>query len=276
MIVSDLDGSLLNKHHQVDQKIIDVVKKVIDARIVFVVATGRPLYQDHNHLEFDGYPVYRISKNGAQVHDPSFKTLYQECYTFEELQSILTELSDIHFHMVGDKETWVFGDRETYVDNNFHFNIKTQAYYQEITPSEREEILSRRTFVSDIKQALKEKVYKINCHIKDETKKKELDEFLENHPTLVNTPFKPGFYEIMPNRINKANAIEFLATHLNIKQDEIIVFGDGNNDLEMLKRFKSYAPLSGTSDAKQMADEVIGHYHDYAVIEKILELITGL
>lgn len=273
MIVSDLDGSLLNKQHQVDQKIIDVVKQVTDKEIVFVVATGRPLYPGHHHLDFEPYPVYRISKNGAQVHDPHFKTLYEETYTLEELESILTELNDLHFHMIGDQETWIFGDRETFVDNNYHFNIKTQAYYQEISPLEREAILERKIFVTDVKQALKEKVYKINCHIKDETKKKELDAFLDKHPTLINTPFKPGFYEIVPNRINKANAIEFLAKQLHIKHDEIVVFGDGNNDLEMLKRFRSYAPISGTKEAQLMADEVIGHYHDYAVILKIKELI---
>lgn len=42
LIVSDLDGTLLNQNGTLDQYTIDVVKKITDKGHIFCLATGRP------------------------------------------------------------------------------------------------------------------------------------------------------------------------------------------------------------------------------------------
>ncbi|MGN0435242.1 MAG: HAD-IIB family hydrolase [Wujia sp.] len=49
-----------------------------------------------------------------------------------------------------------------------------------------------------------------------------------------------NFFELVPRGYSKATGIGFLSTRLNIPLDNIFVFGDSNNDLEMLK----YVPNS--------------------------------
>ena len=40
-IISDLDGTLLNENHDVDEFTINTVKKVLEKGIKFYIATGR-------------------------------------------------------------------------------------------------------------------------------------------------------------------------------------------------------------------------------------------
>ena len=50
------------------------------------------------------------------------------------------------------------------------------------------------------------------------------------------------------------------------------VYGDGLNDLSMLKRFEhSYCPSTGTVQAKEAASYQIGPYDEYSVISHMLE-----
>ena len=41
LFASDLDGTLLNEHHECDEKIEKGIQKIIDAGKMFTVATGR-------------------------------------------------------------------------------------------------------------------------------------------------------------------------------------------------------------------------------------------
>lgn len=41
LFASDLDGTLLNEHHECDEKIEKGIQKIIDAGKIFTVATGR-------------------------------------------------------------------------------------------------------------------------------------------------------------------------------------------------------------------------------------------
>ena len=44
----------------------------------------------------------------------------------------------------------------------------------------------------------------------------------------------PYFLEFLNKAVNKGTGVELLAKHLNIKQEEIMTFGDAGNDLDMI------------------------------------------
>ena len=61
---------------------------------------------------------------------------------------------------------------------------------------------------------------------------------------------------------------------LNIKEDDVAVYGDSGNDLVMLEAFKnSYAPKNASKEAKIKAGHIIGPYDEYSVIEHMLRTI---
>ena len=98
----------------------------------------------------------------------------------------------------------------------------------------------------------------------------ELDAFLAEHAdTAVNAPFSSVMYEITSVGVNKGEAVAWLADYLGIGQDEVAVYGDGGNDVAMLRRFSryghAYAPKEACGDALEAASEVIGSYAWHAV-----------
>ncbi len=55
------------------------------------------------------------------------------------------------------------------------------------------------------------------------------------YPKLYVTQSGPHVIEVMPNGVNKATALESVCECLDIKSDEVIAFGDGMNDISMIK-----------------------------------------
>jgi Cof subfamily protein (haloacid dehalogenase superfamily) len=49
----------------------------------------------------------------------------------------------------------------------------------------------------------------------------------------------PTILEVVPGGANKATALEFLLSRLDIGSDEVIVFGDGPNDVPLFERFRN-------------------------------------
>ena len=58
--------------------------------------------------------------------------------------------------------------------------------------------------------------------------------------------------------VNKARMLKKLAMELNIAEDEIMVFGDGENDISLFKNFcHSRAVANSVPEIKNMAERVI-------------------
>jgi len=64
-------------------------------------------------------------------------------------------------------------------------------------------------------------------------------------------------YDILPKSANKWLGIKRLIKHLNIKAEDVIVFGDGDNDVEMLEHAGlGIAMGNATTKAKSVADYI--------------------
>ncbi|MBQ6229663.1 MAG: HAD-IIB family hydrolase [Eubacterium sp.] len=63
-----------------------------------------------------------------------------------------------------------------------------------------------------------------------------------------------NFFEVEPKGFSKATGIKFLLDYFNISHDNAYVFGDGNNDLEMLKYVpNAIVPKAGSVLAREAA-----------------------
>lgn len=127
-------------------------------------------------------------------------------------------------------------------------------------------------FDQSIAQILAHEVCKVNCRVSDPDLDRELKAYLaDRSDTVVNAPFDPVMFEITEKDCNKGASIAWLARYYGIEEDEVAVYGDGGNDLEMLKRFKhSYATANAIPEAKRIASKTIGHCARHAVPKHIL------
>src|SRR5690625_6558970 len=67
----DLDGTLINNHHEISKDNIMAIKKAQESGCEVVIATGRAHFDVQRMLNDINLPLYIIGANGSTVHSPS-------------------------------------------------------------------------------------------------------------------------------------------------------------------------------------------------------------
>ena len=267
LFACDLDGTLLNEDHLTDRASLNMIAKVFDRGRYFSAATGRSLHR--HELERLGLQnIYRVCMNGAMVISPDNSVIASHPIPQDTVADILEAFPDSDIEFISAECTLSRGTMETKIEEFKRFG------FREIPGSP----LRMRDFVMDFvfnctnEQILSCPIYKINTSFDNEAESRKMDAFLSEHrDTLTNAPTIAGMYEITARGISKAVGVAELAEHLGITEDETAVYGDGLNDLEMLRYFaNSYAMANGCEEAKEAAHYQIGTNKDHAVVFHIL------
>ena len=87
----------------------------------------------------------------------------------------------------------------------------------------------------------------------------------------------PFFIEVMAQGIDKAASLDRLVKTLGIRQEEVIAFGDGYNDLSMIE----YAGLGVAMDnavdgVKERADMITKSHDDDGIAYTLSQVIEGI
>lgn len=262
LFASDLDGTLLNLYHQVDDEISEGIKEVQETGKIVSSATGRsPLMCE----DLKGLGIYMICNNGATILDDKGNLMYQDPINKKLLKEMLTELKDEPLEYVGNEKVYIMAD-----------HLEMRPFKSEEQPKDMKEpdwIVKSRKFSCTPEEILSHDIVKINGHRYDAIPNKKIDDFLEKHKdSLVNAATNEELYEINNVHTSKASGVKKLAELLNLNEDEVAVYGDAGNDLAMLKAFEnSYCPANGTKEAKAAARHMIGNNKDHSVIRHMVK-----
>ena len=109
----------------------------------------------------------------------------------------------------------------------------------------------------------------------DETRKL-LDYLLEHVKDVGLNPPLPGFLNITSLGWSKASGIDVLCSRLGIGLDQVVVFGDGGNDVEMLAHVPYSAVVADAApEATEAARWRVGRCEDEAVVAAIEAIVAG-
>jgi hypothetical protein len=105
----------------------------------------------------------------------------------------------------------------------------------------------------------------------------QLDEtiarFAELTPQFDFAQPAPQWCDILPTGLNKGTALDMLISFLSLTKDEVMVFGDADNDLDLLMSVtNSVAVANATPAAKKAARWHVGACADHAVAAALHEL----
>ncbi|QXM07126.1 Cof-type HAD-IIB family hydrolase [Crassaminicella indica] len=216
-VISDLDGTLLNSNHRISNYTKGVIQKVVEKGIKFFIATGRH-HMDAAHikkqLELD---TTLISSNGSRVHHGE-----EEIFAYDLEEEIVKELlrmdidEDIYKNIYqGDQ--W-FAERE--MNWIKQFNNESGFFYKLV----------------DFKSLKNYNAAKIFFICEQHEKLIKVKEKIEkNYEGQLNIAFSlPQCLEIMPQGVSKGHALKNVLKKYDIQLEEVVAFGDGLNDLEML------------------------------------------
>jgi Cof subfamily protein (haloacid dehalogenase superfamily) len=218
VIISDLDGTLLNNEHQISAYTKTVFQQLHKEKYLIILATGRHHRDAIPLLENLGFPFYLVTSNGARIHSPSKKLIYAFDIKSDAIKSILNLDIGSDFTTVLFKEKVWQTNKENKKLNSFQ---TVMNYPFEIVDFKIVEDLSaiKLLFAHDDHYKLVELNQKImNDHSKD-------------FHSAFSLPF---CLEFMDKSVDKRYAIAKILAIENHTFEESIAFGDGFNDEQML------------------------------------------
>ena len=241
LIATDMDGTLLDPKGQVDLPRLEKLLDQLDERgIRFVIATGNEIHRVKQLLGHLTERVVLIVANGARIFEGN-QLLQAQTWDDDMVNRALEffkgrECQDqfVVTSMNGGfvKEGTVFTQLE-----NFMTPEMIELFYQ------------RMNFVEELESHLFGGVLKMSLVVGEERSDsvlEEINQLFNGSVQAVSSGY--GCIDILQAGIHKAWGLQELLKRWDIKAEEIMAFGDSENDVEMLQ-------LAGIAYAMENADD---------------------
>lgn len=264
VIATDMDGTLLDPKGQLDLPRLEKILDKLDQRgIRFVIATGNEIHRMRQLLGHIAERVVLVVANGARI--------------FENNELIQAQTWD---DAMVDKALGHFKGREcqdqfvvTAMNGGF---VKTGTVFTELdkfmTPEMIEKLYQRMQFVDEFDSSLFGGVLKMSMVVGEErldSVLQEVNDLFNGHVRAVSSGY--GCIDILQDGIHKAWGLVELLKRWNLKPEQIMAFGDSENDIEMLELAGiSYAMENAEESVKRVATKV-APANSQAGVYKVLE-----
>lgn len=251
LIASDIDGTIINESREVTDVTKEVIQSLKEQGIHFALITGRG-YEGGidiaRKLDIDKEGYGLICLNGLETYNlPNPHPIRLETMPFEEAKKIGEYGHKFYMGVLYcfEDEIYMEMDDITYRDYKISLNEDKLRFFNERLKT------NLITSVDEIKDKFEkeplQKVVFIQSDSFMELLHERIDEGLgeEYHALMVGK----GWVEIMPDHISKGNAIIEYAKTLGISPDEIMVFGDAENDISMFKSTGNGVAMANAMDS---------------------------
>lgn len=239
LIVTDMDGTLLNDKHEIHPEFWETEKALAENDILLAVASGRQYYNLESNFSRIKDRMIFFAENGTHV-----------VYKGEELYvNPLNSEAAIKFIEVGreikDVQLVLCGKESAYVES------KDEKFINEIS-----KYYKRLKYVEDL-TSVKDTILKVTICDWEGVEENSYHSFKEFEKDFKVAIAAKIFIDITALSANKGNAIKEVQKKLNISPEETLVFGDYLNDLEMMKNAKySYAMKNAHAEILNISTHV--------------------
>lgn len=215
-LVFDLDGTVVSANSGMYSKAIaEAFAELQQKDIKLIAATGRSPYELKYTGMINGLPVDAVvCLNG------------QYCYTEEEDLYLNTFPAEIYAELMQQMEHCGFPCAVVLKDNMF---INAVNSYVEKAQSD---IRMPVPVLRPLSGFHKDEVLMLVAYVPE----RDEADFLKGLKSVAATRWNPYAMDIVPEGSGKCSGVELVLRHFGIEWDEVIAFGDGDNDYEMLKR----------------------------------------
>lgn len=245
-IISDIDGTLVTKGEKLMPKTKQALETLHKQGVKIGLASGRPFdrrlqeFSDFWGLDFDFDVI--IGMNGGDLWVKGEEPVHFYPLKKEHVKEILELLEPIDHNAIVYRNGYDEVE-STRMDEFMRWSIERNRSH--VTVVDKDEMASKDTG-------------KLEVHYNPD-QHEELMELLKNYPE---TEWKavityPGTIEFQDKRIDKGMALREYEKMTGIPTEEILAFGDMDNDMDLLKQAGwGVCLLNGSEITKEAADEI--------------------
>lgn len=268
VFATDLDGTLLNEEYGIDTYIENCLDFILQNNKELVVVTGRILNGVYGLTYFNAHPIYIIAMNGALVLDKNKNIIYKKTIGKDEIRDIYQHFKYIEY--VSENKVYMSISKDEYIEYYGLWSIWKKRMKD---ANHLKYHLSQYVFNASLEMILNEDILKINELELDDDMYEIMLKYVEKYSLLKNAPFTNHVIELTNKAISKKDCLQYLCKVNRWNEDEVAVFGDGGNDIEMLSYFNnSFAPENAIDSVKQVAHKIVPSNAEYGVINEIIKL----
>ncbi|GKU23685.1 Cof-type HAD-IIB family hydrolase [Clostridium folliculivorans] len=243
-IMADVDGTLLCSEGYVTEKTVKAIKQIKEKGILFGLSTGRDAVSCQNLLKewnIEGLVDCIVGMGGSEIDDMSLG-IQKSSFPLdgELIWEIIKHYEDMDLNFCIPKDGILIG----YKDDEY---IKLLSKLDKL-PYE----------VVDFHELLKTPQGKVMIICNPEY----MDKVIERSKTFSNPNYKCAslktasiLYEYMDPRVTKTNGLKEVMNLHGITLDNLLVFGDADNDADMIENAGIGVVMSnGSEKSKSVAD----------------------
>ena len=261
----DLDGTILTGEKKLTARTKRALEEAIAQGMIVLPATGRP---------FSGIPKeimevkgirYALTSNGARIVDAKDGTIVYEKPVPKEITEKILDIYDkydtlqeIYFQGVG------------YISEH---DLQRVDQMME-SPAMAEYVRSTRKVVKNIRETARQLpggVDKVHAIFADQSEKMCALRELEQMGQVTVTRALSNNIEVNAAGVNKGSGLVELGKRLGIEREEIMAFGDGDNDEPMLREAGFGVAMANAEEKVKAAADYITESNEEDGVAKAIE-----
>ncbi|MDG4507444.1 Cof-type HAD-IIB family hydrolase [Streptococcus suis] len=250
LIATDMDGTFLDGQGSFDrERFSKVLEKLEEKHIPFVIASGNGIGRLLQLCQgFEDRLIF-VADNGAHVYQNG-KTVIRRAIQQVEVEAIL------HFFKGRWADVCLMLSNEENIYMQVGAGVPFEGTDLPIEPAQMAAFQSRVTYLDDLSAyPVSESIYKVGLWVPEARVESITEEFNQAFQgPLVAVTSGYGSVDILPAGIHKAWGLEQVLQDLGIQAEQVMAFGDSDNDLELLAYAgHSYAMENATDKVKAVA-----------------------
>ncbi len=245
LVVSDVDGTLLQASYGVPKQNIETITRFVEAGGNFTVCTGRSVDSVRRYVDWIPFSAPAVLCNGAIIYDyKNDRQIYGaelDGRVFDVVREVAKVFpkAGIEFHNCGGITATRMNDEVTKHGLVEHIpfvvadmnTIEGEVFNKMLFAAPPDMIDAIQKFVD--KRRMKDELFAMFDYVKT----------------------APVYYEIIPKGVNKGTGLRRLADYMNIDMKNTVAIGDYYNDIDMFKEAGYTATVADApSDIRGMTD----------------------
>lgn len=253
LIALDLDGSLLNNKSELTPKTINLLTHLHHLGHKVVIATGRPFGSSIDLYDQLNIPNPMINDNGATIENP-------RDLKFPKQRTLIPNyiMKDIFLFAKPFLKSAFFSiDKTVYA---YKYDPKLEGYFAGLSSSSN--VIEKDFDLLDVEPS--GLIFLIDSMQKSSMENYIKEKFGDTISfRLWGAGQRHAIYEIYLKHVSKSSALSYLLDYFNMERSQLIAFGDGINDIEMIRDAGIGVMMkNGTWELKGVSKDVTKHSND--------------
>lgn len=258
-VATDIDGTFLTSQRDYDRQLFDkVYATMIEKNIRFIVASGDQYYFLRSLFPRVADQLAFVAENGVLTIDRGEEVHCGRLAT-KNVQTIiayLEKLPGVNFIVCGRRSAYVLKSAPA------RFRTGARRFYTRISE------------ISDFSAIHDDVIFKFALNVPP-TQQGKISREIDTHfaGIIRATSSGNGSIDLIIPGMDKSHGLKLLLARWGISPQDLVVFGDGENDLEMFDLAgTSYAMGNAPQNVQEAATHVIGTNDEQAVLHTLEKL----